>query len=163
MCVVPPRFILSFFANLLDCASFPRIDIFPHLHSEPVHLGSSLQHCHPIRHTSQLSRPMAPHSSPLGLRRQLARLRPRLTLGTPNQNHLNRAPSPRPALVPARCLRHPPNRPYPLRRPLHRTPLPLPQPLAMAALTYLPRWSMMGDPIHIDLLDVRCSLLAIAP
>lgn len=130
MCVVPPRFILSFSANLLDCASFPRIDIFPHLHSEPVHLGSSLQHCHPIRHTSQLSRPMAPHSSPLGLRRQLARLRPRLTLGTPNQNHLNRAPSPLPALVPARCLRHPPNRPYPLRRPLHRTPLPLPQPLA---------------------------------
>ncbi|CBF85155.1 uncharacterized protein ANIA_11309 [Aspergillus nidulans FGSC A4] len=24
----------------------------------------------------------------------------------------------------------------------------------LAALTYLPRWSMMGDPIHIDLLDL---------
>lgn len=127
---VVTHFIVLFSTNLLDCASLPGVGLFPHLHSKSVHLGSSIKHSHSIRHTSQPSRPVAPHSGPISIPRQLARLCPRLSLGTPNQNHLNRAPSPHPTLVPAQCLWYPPNRPNSLRRPLHRAPLPLPQPLA---------------------------------
>lgn len=73
---------------------------------------------------------MAPHPSAIGIHRQLGGLRPRSAMGTSNQDKLNPAHSASPAVVLAQHSRDIAVGVDSLRSVVHRTPLPLQEPVA---------------------------------
>lgn len=73
---------------------------------------------------------MAPHPSAIGICRQLGWLRPRDAMGTPNQDKLNPAHGTSAAVVLAQHSRNIVVGIDSLRSIVHRTPLPLQEPVA---------------------------------
>lgn len=73
---------------------------------------------------------MAPHPSAIGIHRQLGWLRPRDAMGTSNQDQLNPARGASTAVVLAQHPRNIAIRVDSLRSIVHRTPLPVQEPVA---------------------------------
>ena len=84
---IPLLTILNTWANVrLDRSPFPRPPFHNHVHPQPLRLGPSIQHCSPLRHPYWPTRPLALHTTTLGLCRELVWLSSQPTVRAPYQN-----------------------------------------------------------------------------
>jgi len=123
-----------------DRSPLPRPPLHHHLHPQSLRLGPSIQYRPSLQHPPRPPLPLALHSAPARLHRELVRLSQQPRLRTSNQNQQPRPPDPRASLVYQKHLQRAPRGPRPLCRHLHRAPLRLPQLMAGQEWVLLRLW-----------------------
>jgi hypothetical protein len=124
----------------LDWVAYPRSPLLYGLHPEPLRLGPSFQHRHPIRHPRRPRRSLAPDSNAPRLPRWLVRLRCRRPMDTPHQSERDPPPDSYPVLVREECAGAPRRGPRPVRRHLHGADVCFQEPVARQERVLLRLW-----------------------